>query len=295
MCVPPHLGGWGHRSPPAAPHVGLAPQGLTGHPRATKLCSWGWGGQGWSQSLSQGVLSPSLLAVPGLGSAAMETRLFANWARASWKGLTGSGTMATTSQDAWSQGPLTLLCHLSPLAVREVPGERELRGAGISSRTQQTRAGGQRRAEGLPHKPQRRAWASCEVCPGGHQPSSWGKERLEAWEQCPTLGAFPSQSKSCERAACKEPLTRQLPPRRLEPWCGRVGGCEGSSHSSHSPVPSPVGPLDGSPASTKCGVNPRAWLAVLTSGRRWAVWLQTPLCMEASAASCLGADGLPVS
>lgn len=54
----------------------------------------------------------------------METRLFANWPRASWKRLMGPGTMATTSQEAQPQGPLTLLGHLSPLVVREVPRDR---------------------------------------------------------------------------------------------------------------------------------------------------------------------------
>lgn len=239
----------GPPQPSSRPHVGLAPQGLTGHPRAIKLCSWGWGGQGGSQSLSQGVLSPSLLADPGLEPAAMETR------------LCQLGTCILERVDRFRDYghhfPGCLVPGTPDPALPPVPTggkgrpwrEREVRGAGIGSRTQQTRAGGQRRAEGLPHKPQRRARASCGVCPGGHQPSSWGREQLGAWEQRPTLGAFPRASKSSERAACREPLTRQLPPRRLEPWCGRVEGCEGSSHSSHRPVPSPVGPLDGSPAS----------------------------------------------
>lgn len=49
-----HPRGWGHCSPLASPPCGAGTPGLAGHPRATKLRSWGWGEQGSSQSLSWG-------------------------------------------------------------------------------------------------------------------------------------------------------------------------------------------------------------------------------------------------
>ncbi|XP_026936738.1 endonuclease V isoform X2 [Sagmatias obliquidens] len=77
VCAPP---------PSSSPPPGWAgPPVLCWPPTGYKALFLGWGGQSRDKGRALGVLSQPLLLDPGLEAAAMETRLFANWPRASRK------------------------------------------------------------------------------------------------------------------------------------------------------------------------------------------------------------------